>query len=67
LRRKHRAELDALSNDDARATRIAELNIHRSINVLERHPVIQKAVKERGLAIHGLIYDLATGQLKVLE
>ena len=66
MRKNHWAELDALG-DDARATRIAELNVHHSINVLEQHPAVKHAMEERGLAIHGLIYDLATGQLKVLE
>lgn len=66
LRRKHWAELDTL-DDDARAARLAELNVHQSIGVLEQQPAIKKAIPERGLTIHGLIYDLATGQLKVLE
>jgi carbonic anhydrase len=66
LRRKHWAELDTI-DDDARAARVAELNVYQSIGVLERYPAIEKAVLERGLTIHGLIYDLATGQLKVLE
>lgn len=66
LRRKHWIELEAL-DDDARATRIAELNVHRSIDVLEQHPAIKQAMAKRELAIHGLIYNLATGQLNVLE
>ena len=66
LRRKHWDELDPL-DDDARAARVAELNVHQSIDVLEQHAAIKKAMLERGLTIHGLIYDLATGQLKILE
>lgn len=67
LRRKHWTELEALADGDACAARVAELNVHQSIGVLEQHPAIKKAIVERGLTIHGLIYDLATGQLKVLE
>ena len=67
LRRKHWTELEALADSDACAARVAELNVHQSIDVLEQHPAIKKAIVERGLTIHGLIYDLATGQLKVLE
>ena len=66
LRRKHWAELVAL-DDDARASRLAELNVHHSIGVLEQHSAIKGAMVERGLTIHGLIYDIANGQLKVLE
>lgn len=35
--------------------------------MLEQQPAIKKAISERGLTIHGFTYDLATGQLKVLE
>jgi len=66
LRRKHWAELKPLS-DDARAARVAELNVHQSVDVLEQHPAIKKAMLERELTTHGLIYNLATGQLKILE
>ncbi|KAF1363085.1 carbonic anhydrase [Lizonia empirigonia] len=67
LRRRHRPELDALVDDDARASRVAALNVRLSIDVLEQHPAIRKAIIERGLTTHGFIYDLTTGQLKILE
>ena len=54
-------------DDDARASRLAELNVHHSISVLEQHPAIKGAMIQRGLTIHGLIYNIADGQLKVLE
>jgi hypothetical protein len=40
LRRKYWGELDTL-DDDARAARVAELNIHQSIDVLEQHLAIE--------------------------
>lgn len=67
LRRKHAAELAKLPNDDARAVRLAELNVHQSIDVLEEHPAIKRAINERGLTVEGLIYDITVGHLKVLE
>lgn len=66
LRRKHWAELVTL-DDDTRASRLAEINVHHSIGVLEQYSAIKGAMVERGLTIHGLIYDIANGQLKVLE
>jgi carbonic anhydrase len=60
-------ELDKLPNDDARAVRVAELNVHQSIDVLKQHPAIKKAVGERGLSLHGMIYDISAGQLRLLE
>lgn len=67
LRRKHKAELDKLPNDDARAVRVAELNVHQSIDVLKQHPAIKKAMNDRGLTLHGMIYDIGAGHLKLLE
>ena len=67
LRRKHKVELEGLPNDDARAARVAELNVQQSIEVLKQHPAIKRAVVERGLSLHGLIYDIGAGQLKILE
>ncbi|KAH7083158.1 carbonic anhydrase [Paraphoma chrysanthemicola] len=67
LRRKHRTELERLIDDDARATRVAELNVQQSIEVLKQHPAIRRAISERGLTLHGLIYDIGAGHLKVLD
>ncbi|KAJ4295301.1 hypothetical protein N0V90_007312 [Kalmusia sp. IMI 367209] len=67
LRRKNRAELEKLPNDDARALRVAELNVHQAIDVLKQHPAVKKAASERGLTLHGMIYDIGAGQLRVLE
>ena len=66
LRRKHKAELERLPNDDTRATRVAELNVQQSIEVLRQHPAIRKAISERGLSLHGFIYDIGAGELKMI-
>ncbi|CAI6324356.1 unnamed protein product [Periconia digitata] len=67
LRRKHKAELEKLPDDAARAVHLAELNVHSSIEVLKQHPSIKRAISERGLSLHGVIYDIAAGQLRLLE
>ncbi|KAF2642571.1 carbonic anhydrase [Massarina eburnea CBS 473.64] len=67
LRRKHRAELERLPNDDARAVRVAELNVHQSIDVLKQHPAVMKAVSEHSLSLHGMIYDIGAGKLWLLK
>lgn len=66
LRRKHKAELEKLPDDDARAVRVAELNVQQSLDVLKQHPAVKKAVSERGLTLHGMIYDIGAGQLRLL-
>ncbi|KAE8840170.1 hypothetical protein CFE70_000129 [Pyrenophora teres f. teres 0-1] len=67
LRRQHETELDALPDDDARAVRLAELNVRRSVDALREHPAVKKAIAERGLGLHGLIYDIGAGHLRVID
>jgi carbonic anhydrase len=56
-----------LPNEDARVNRVAELNVQSSIDVLKQHPAVQKAIASRGLTLHGMLYDLGAGQLRLLE
>jgi carbonic anhydrase len=35
--------------------------------VLKLHPAVKKAMNERGLTLHGMIYDIGAGQLRLLE
>lgn len=67
LRRKHKTELESLADDDARAARVAELNVQQSIEVLKQHPAVKKAIHDRGLTLHGMIYDIGEGQLRLLH
>ncbi|KAF2841846.1 carbonic anhydrase [Patellaria atrata CBS 101060] len=67
LRRKHQKELDALESTAAKANRLAEINVRNSLEVLQTLPVVGNAMRERGLTLHGVIYDIGEGELKVLE
>jgi carbonic anhydrase len=60
-------DLERLPNDDARANRVAELNVQQSIDVLKQHPAIRRAIIDRGLTLHGLLYDIGAGQLKIID
>ena len=68
LRYKHAEELQKLNFEDgSRGTRIAELNVMNGVNVIRQHADVIQAVKERGLTVHGVIYDLGTGLLRELD
>jgi carbonic anhydrase len=67
LRRKNKALLDALPSDDAKGNKLAELNVQMSLEVLRQNPTVSKAISERGLQLHGMIYDIAAGELIALE
>lgn len=61
--RLHRKELDAIEDESIRYDRLAQLNVQEQcINVIKTADV-QQAVVERGLSIHGWIFDIRTGQL----
>ncbi|PHK25687.1 carbonate dehydratase [Nostoc linckia z16] len=61
--RLHRKELDAIEDESIRYDRLAQLNVQEQcINVIKTADV-QQAVAERGLTIHGWIFDIRTGQL----
>ncbi len=61
--RIHFKELNAIGDEDARYHRLVELNVQEQcVNVLKTAEV-QLAYRERGLAVHGLVFDISTGQL----
>jgi carbonic anhydrase len=62
----HEEELAAIRDDKARGTRIAELNVETGVGVLMANFTIREAIRERGLQVHGCIFDLASGRIKDL-
>ncbi|KAI0120443.1 carbonic anhydrase [Hypoxylon sp. NC0597] len=66
LRNAHREELDAITDDKKRAVRIAELNVEAGVNVLLANAVIQDAITERGLQVHGTLFDIGSGRIRDL-
>ena len=66
VRAAHADELAAIRSDKARAVRIAELNVEAGVKVLMSNYIVQQAIKERGLEVHGCIFDLSCGRIKEL-
>lgn len=65
--RLHRKELDAIADERQRYDRLAQLNVQEQcINVIKTAEV-QQAVKERGLTVHGWIFDVRSGELVDLK
>lgn len=61
--RMHKEELNAIEKEDDRYKRLVELNVQEQcINVLKTSDV-QIAFKNRGITVHGWVFDLATGNL----
>lgn len=65
--RMHRDELDAISDPHLRFDRLVELNVlEQCVNVLKT-AAVQLAFKERGLSVHGWVFDMRSGRLVDLK
>ena len=61
--RIHKDELNAIADEQARYDRLVELNVQEQcINVIKTADV-QKAIRQRGITIHGWVFDMRTGKL----
>lgn len=59
--------LKGLGSDNQRSTKLAELNVIRGVETIMGNYVVEDAIKERGLKVHGVIYDIGVGKLKDLS
>lgn len=61
--RLHKDELNAIEDEQSRYDRLVELNVQEQcINVIKTADV-QKAIRQRGITIHGWVFDMRTGKL----
>ncbi|KAL2162198.1 hypothetical protein VTH06DRAFT_7111 [Thermothelomyces fergusii] len=66
LRSAHREALDAMADDTARTVRLAELNVEAGVRVLMENEVVREAVRDRGLEVHGCLFDIGSGRIRDL-
>ncbi|KAI1178279.1 carbonic anhydrase [Nemania sp. FL0916] len=66
LRSAHLDELLAIVDDKARAVRMAELNVEAGIKVLMANVTIQEAIRDKGLQVHGILFDIGSGRIREL-
>lgn len=61
--RLHRYEMNSIEDIEERNKKLVELNVQEQcINIIKTAEV-QKAYKERGLRVHGWVFDIYTGKL----
>lgn len=61
--RIHRDELNAIKDEDKRYDRLVELNVQEQCVNLIKTAAVQKANRDRGLKVHGWVFDVRTGKL----
>ncbi|KAI5777489.1 carbonic anhydrase [Geopyxis carbonaria] len=59
-------ELKALGPKEA-SNRLVELNVQEQVRSVLKNANVQEAIEERGLEVHGWVYDIANGCLKDLD
>ncbi len=65
--RIHQEELDAIEDEENKYKRLVELNVQEQcVNVIKT-AVVQKAIKERNMTIHGWVFDINSGKLIDLD
>ncbi|KAJ4424964.1 hypothetical protein N0V82_000468 [Gnomoniopsis sp. IMI 355080] len=66
VRYAHEDELKGIKDDAERSVRMAELNVEAGVKVLMANFTIQEAIRDRGLEVHGCLFDLPTGRIRDL-
>ncbi|TDG35158.1 carbonic anhydrase [Pedobacter changchengzhani] len=61
--RIHKDELNAIDNEGKRYDRLVELNVQEQCINLLKTAAVQQAISERGLTVHGWVFDMHTGKL----
>jgi carbonic anhydrase len=61
--RIHMQELDAISDQEERYKRLVELNVQEQCVNIIKTASVQKAFSDRGLLVHGWVFDIKTGKL----
>jgi len=53
--------------DDQRQKLIVEENVRLQLEHLQEYPFVRRAMAEERLALHGWVYDMDSGEIRVLE
>jgi carbonic anhydrase len=61
--RIHRNQLNAIEDEEKKYDRLVELNVQEQCVNLIKTAAVQKAYRDRGLKVHGWVFDVHTGKL----
>ncbi|MEP5255854.1 carbonic anhydrase [Winogradskyella rapida] len=61
--RMHKEELNAITCEEQKYDRLVELNVKEQCVNLIKTAAVQKAYRDRGLKVHGWVFDVHTGEL----
>ncbi|GAB3914740.1 carbonate dehydratase [Larkinella knui] len=61
--RLHKEELNAIGDTEARYNRLVELNVEEQCLNLIKTAAVQEAYRDRGVVVHGWVFDIRSGKL----
>jgi carbonic anhydrase len=61
--RIHKNELNGITDEGKKYDRLVELNVKEQCVNLIKTATVQKAFRDRGLKVHGWVFDVHTGKL----
>jgi carbonic anhydrase len=67
VRARHKEELIKITDPQKRCNRLVELNVIAQVHGVNRLANVQEAIADRGLKVHGLIYDVGTGYAHLVD
>jgi carbonic anhydrase len=65
--RIHKNELNAIEDEEKKYDRLVELNVQEQCINLIKTAAVQKAYRDRGLRVHGWVFDVHSGKLVDLK
>lgn len=60
------ADWEGLSDKD-KMTRLIEANVRKGVQTLKENAEVIDGMSQWGVVVHGLVYDIASGELRELE
>ena len=67
LRSQFAKELEGMASNEERAAFLIRENVRQGVKSLRQLGVVEKAIRERGLAVHGVVYNVGTGLIEAVE
>ncbi|KAI9838321.1 MAG: hypothetical protein M1819_005589 [Sarea resinae] len=67
LRCQHLDCLAELPSDAERGLKLVELNVRQGVRTLKSYPNVIDAMRDRGLKVHGMVYNVGTGHVQELD
>lgn len=66
LREENLKMLTSLPHNEA-AVKLSEINVVEGVRVLKEKSSVLDAIQERGLEVHGVIYDVGSGKVREVD